>query len=269
MDQMLLEYDRNRTARRAAVWVLRLAVCSQCLAAAYQALMVGTPVSTLTGLLEFDQWFGYLLIGAALAAVTTSEGYLVTIAGIWMAMVAGAHYMTGATFFERIAPVAHAARWGCPIALVLLFYRRDVAALWLLRFAAALTFAAHGLEAILLNPKFIGFITAAGHVFFDITIGRAVCEQLLYAIGGIDLVLAALILTTRWRIVAGYMAAWGMITAWARVVYGGWEAWDGTAIRMTNCAVAAAVLVYWWVTIAKRKSASPSAQATDRQPALR
>jgi hypothetical protein len=272
------ELSRTRSAatpETAAAWVLRVAVCSQCIAAAWVSFNDGTPIALGLALhgfptaaaVQIDVVSAAVMAAAGISALVWPTWPLLGFAGTWMGLIAAAACLTGGSFFQWVEPAAHAARWGAPIALVMLMGRRDLGAIRLLRIAAALTFVAHGTEAILYNPTFIAYFVSAGHKLLGIGLEVPQIKQMLYAIGLIDWALAALILCTRWRTVAAYMAVWGMITAWARLVHGGWaEGWDGMAIRLTNSGAPAALWIYWHLTLASRSGASASEAPASTPP---
>ena len=115
-----------------------------------------------------------------------------------------------------------AVRVAAPLAALLLLAHRQVdplserrtrGILWLLRSAAALTFAVHGYEALRSNSRFVDLLLSAADLrFLGGTLFGAALRQLLLPIGIVDLILAVAILVGRWWPVAGYMAAWGFIT---------------------------------------------------------
>ena len=114
------------------------------------------------------------------------------------------------------------------------------------RGGASLAFAGHGLEALWHSPQFADLI-----LFSARRIGTAMTEHaaqtLLTGIGVIDLLLAVLLVTTRWRAVAIYAALWGLVTAGSRITAYGLEfGWYETLIRAAHFGLPAALAVYWW-----------------------
>ncbi len=117
--------------------------------------------------------------------------------------------------------------------------------LWLLRWAAAITFAVHGYEALRSNSRFVDLLLSADQRFLSGALSEHVSRQILLPIGVIDLALAVAILVGRWRPIAGYMAVWGLITALSRTVHSGWDGLWETLIRAPNCGVPLAICLYW------------------------
>lgn len=149
---------------------------------------------------------------------------------------------------------SHAVRFAIPVTLILLTPlpgRREVAsstfnaAMWLARVAAALTFFAHGLKAIYLNPIFVDYILAGSTKLVGHSMAQSTAEFLLQVIGYLDLLLAVLLVAGRFRSVAIYMAAWGLITACSRVVYGGFSMYFEVLIRAGNYLLPLAVAIYF------------------------
>ncbi|QDU54147.1 hypothetical protein [Aeoliella mucimassa] len=120
-----------------------------------------------------------------------------------------------------------AARIAAPLVLILVHWSNKRKLLgvsfgwfseWLVRVSVALTFAGHGLEALSMHPKFIDMIMLSGQRVLGLGISQSLAQTSLVVIGVVDLTLAMLILLFRSRLVAGYMAFWGLITAAARLI---------------------------------------------------
>ncbi|MCA9235274.1 MAG: hypothetical protein KDA44_07370 [Planctomycetales bacterium] len=111
----------------------------------------------------------------------------------------------------------------------------------LLRWALAITFAAHGVEALQTNPVFVDLLLDSHRRWLDIDLPEARATELLTAIGVMDLLVAALCVSTRWRWVLWWMAAWGLITAWSRVAANGWFWWHDAVVRAPHVGVPAAI----------------------------
>ena len=115
-----------------------------------------------------------------------------------------------------------------------------------MRIAITLTFAAHGVKALMSEPKFVDFLLV---FFLRIGVGavsEAQAITFLHMVGTIDLVLAAHLICfkpERNRMVLLWMAAWGAITAFARITYGGLCNWHEVLIRTSHCLVPIALLL--------------------------
>jgi len=127
-----------------------------------------------------------------------------------------------------------ALRYSVPVAALLIYHT-----IWskrILRLATALVFAAHGMKSLLADPIFIDFLL----VFFrriGMDVDEAHALTLLHIIGTIDLVLAAHLFffkPERNRMVLIWMAAWGAVTALARITFGGYGNWHEVLIRTTH-----------------------------------
>lgn len=169
-------------------------------------------------------------------------------------------YFTAGTLFESVEAwlmtdfASHAGRIALPVALLLLTPlpgKTQVsagafhAAMWLVRIAAALTFIAHGLKAVYLNFMFVDYILAASHTLLGYEMAQSTAETLLRIIGYVDLLVAALLVAGRFRSVAVYMAAWGLITAASRMVYGGGGQYFEVLIRGANYGLPLVAAIYF------------------------
>lgn len=115
------------------------------------------------------------------------------------------------------------------------------------RIGVATTFAAHGIEALAHYPSFIDMLIISFRNLGFPSLSENSATTLLTLIGTLDLVLALLVLTTRWPLIAGYMAFWGLTTAAARITTRDFElGWIDTAIRAAHFAIPL-VLVVWWM----------------------
>ena len=276
--------------RQVASWILRLAVAGSCLGLARIMIETYSPVNSLLyiewQLLSegaanaIDTYGGWLLVGlAALAlcwphpAITTAIAFYFFVFAVATTLIgSGMSWRpTGWNRLEVVAIAAHATRYVAPLALGALWWtnRRRVQTRgrgveWLLRIAAAATFAAHGLEAIWQHPTFKDYLIVAADSFLSADLPERIAGYMLYVIGAIDLLVAALILGVRWRWVAGYMAAWGVITAGARIIHGGFDAWQEFAIRLANSAVPLSLLILWWPAPSIAQSVQPAQDTSPR-----
>lgn len=176
---------------------------------------------------------------ARLAAAVILGGLLAT--GLARMLLGGAPY-------SQWTLVAEAARYAVPLALLLLATKAQRPSAWILRIGIALTFAAHGREALAHTPRFVDLILIAdghvsglleGHRLFD----EASARTLLTGIGAIDLGLAVLGLVMRSRALWLYMAFWGFLTAASRVLAGGLDWWPAALERLPNGAAPLALVL--------------------------
>ena len=158
----------------------------------------------------------------------------------WTIILAIAHSVRGEVFAE-LALGELAVRFVTPIAM--LFYlrgferssrRMTTVATWLLIAATATTFGVHGYKALKLFGPFTDLILLSDNRVFQFELEQATAESILTMIGWADIAIAALLILTRWRLVAAYMLIWGIITAASRMTAFGSMAWAETLIRSTN-----------------------------------
>ena len=247
------------------LWCLRITVAGQCLAAARNALFAGSEVNGWLFMVAevpesvarlTDQVAAGLLLAVAASALLRPIRSLLLFNAAWMAAIAAAVFANPGATVDWLAPTAHGVRFAAPLALALLTgpgaeglsggSARAKAALWVLLLGAAATFVAHGIEALEHYGRFVDLIIGSAKRWLDWSISQDLAEKLLTAIGVQDLILAALLLSRRWRWVAGWMAVWGLCTALSRVTAMGPGSWHQTLIRSANGGVPLALFLGWW-----------------------
>ena len=160
--------------------------------------------------------------------------------GLWFAAIALTTAVLGGEPFAHLAPLAHAARYGLPFALVIWTLGWWSWSEAVLRVSLAATFAVHGYEALQHHPGFIDLVFLTKLEFesmfglAEMPFEEAQARAILTAIGLLDLVLAALLLMVRWRAIAVYMAFWGLLTALSRMTAGGLEWWPEVGLRVSH-----------------------------------
>lgn len=181
-----------------------------------------------------------LALGAALLVAVRGERRAAWVVAGWFFAEALHETLTGHEPTAVLDLGCHAARYGVPLAVAL-----PGSAVPILRIAATLTFIGHGLEAVMLEPIFIAYIQVAGsHV--GLAISHHAAAAALRVIGTIDVVVGLALLRPGPRPwVAGYMSAWGMITALARVVYAGPAGLVDCILRAANGGAPLALWLGW------------------------
>ncbi len=241
--------------------VLQATVVLQCVGYLSQSLLGETAVFELMFLVaDLDESTSLLVArGGAVVVLAASIalclkrlptlGYLI---GGWFALSAAAEMQLGGEPFFRLALAAHAIRFLAPVALVWLpdpeaTAPSDLALTWtrrLLRAGVALTFLAHGWEALQLHPRFLDYLLLASRRLLGWPLAQSAASYILIVIGAIDVVLGIAVLAgLRSRAVFGYMAFWGAITALARTVHGGPWAYPSTLVRAANAGGPLALLM--------------------------
>ncbi len=116
----------------------------------------------------------------------------------------------------------------------------------ILRWAIAVVFLAHGVEACQLNPKFLDLLINATQRLFGLDLSQSTAEQCLVAIGVVDIVLAIICVSYRSLTVLCWMAFWGAATAGSRIVANGWEMqWHESLARISHFGIPLAVVLWW------------------------
>ena len=142
--------------------------------------------------------------------------------------------------FARITLLEEAVRIATPATLLLFLMDRKrsnhgmVSGTLILLVATSLTFASHGYKAIELYGPFVDLILLSNPCGITLVTDQQTAETLLLIIGWIDIAMAILIIVLRWQVIAIYMAAWGLLTAYSRVTAGGMDAWPEIFIRAAN-----------------------------------
>jgi len=167
---------------------------------------------------------------------------------LWMLTLASTHMLRGAAYAE-LSLGEQAVRIAAPLALLLLSVRKqrlEPIVRWLLIVACAATFTVHGYKAIECYGAFTDLVLLSNTRFTNFEIEQSTIETALISIGVIDVILAALLIVTRWRWVAIYMVIWGMITAASRMTAAGWGTWPETLIRSANWGAPLVVFLLLW-----------------------
>lgn len=186
-----------------------------------------------------------LLAATPLLAWRKAWPVAAAIAG-WLLLVIVATTAVG-TWYPWLTPGAHATRYLAPLALVALSLQpaRVRPAEWLLRVAAAATFACHGVEALLAHAQFVDYVITGGNRV-GVEVAEGTARGVLLAVGLVDIgAAAAVLIPKRLRAVAAWMAVWGLATAGMRVVSLGWGNWPEVLIRVANGLVPLTLLMLW------------------------
>lgn len=151
--------------------------------------------------------------------------------------------------------VTQLARMAAPLGLMLLCntspsrpsdQRRIAHTMQMLRWVTAIVFLAHGIEAWQHNPKFVDLLISSTHNVFGIYLTESMAEAALTTIGALDLLLVVACVSRRWLAVMGWMAFWGALTAFSRVLAQGWEtSWHEAFTRVPHLGVPLAVALWW------------------------
>lgn len=256
-----------------ALLCLRVSVALQCIAEARNAWVAGSDVngwlfmraglSESTAILT-DQVAAILLVAIAASSLFRPLRPLLLLGAAWMAAVALAIWNNPGTTVDSLAPLAHAVRIAAPLGLALLLPEprklfnqrpaRTSIGVWILLIGTAATFAAHGMEALGHYGRFVDLMIGSAQRWLGWDLSQSAAETSLTLIGIHDLLLAALLLSRRWRWVAGWMALWGFATALSRMTAMGGSSWYESAIRIANAGVPLALYLAWWQIVRSRAS---------------
>lgn len=123
---------------------------------------------------------------------------------------------------------------------------RPMAGIEILKWATAVTFFAHGVEALQHSPEFIDYLIATSQRLVGVRMPQPTADFLLTIIGLVDMVAAVLCVATRWRSIWCWMAFWGAIAAASRITsYGFAVGWHAALIRAPHAGVPLALALCW------------------------
>ncbi len=260
------------------LWLLRIVVLVQCVGLAGLYFFAGfESESDVYGYLYFDHgwpesvaqriddigviaclvaglWVFLAGLGSAPRRMTSlvSLASLVT-AFVWFLVVSLAHMIRGEPF-ASLSLGEHAVRYTVPLALAIIvvhqvwnFRASGTQYRWsmsLLAIASSATFMVHGYKAIVLYPAFTDLILLSDANLLGLGLSQSTSETILATIGIIDIAVALLLIATRWRVIAIYMAVWGLVTSISRLTAFGFAAWPETLIRAANWGAPLALVIY-------------------------
>lgn len=180
---------------------------------------------------------------------TTISVLCLVVCLIWEVLTLAAKTYRGDAYWPQMVPASYALRVAVPLALLAWAVGRGIKAAtigeWILRVGTALTFAGHGLEAIVASPEFTTMVISVGQNLLGWQWAQESVELALRVIGTIDLVFAVAILGMRSRLLAGYGAFWGAVTALARALADGWLGLPETLLRLVHIGAPLGLLLYW------------------------
>lgn len=181
-----------------------------------------------------------LVLAAALLVAARGERRAAWVVAAWFFAEAVRVTFTGTEPTAVLDLGCHAARYGVALAVAL-----PRAAAPILRVCASLTFIGHGLEALALEPIFVAYLQVAADRV-GIALPYDVAAVVLRVIGTVDILVGtALSLRGPRPWAAGYMGAWGIITALARVVYAGPAGLVDCLVRAANGGAPLALWLRW------------------------
>lgn len=257
-----------------ATLLLRIAVALSCLGYASQTLRQKTPLNTevllnwgtapyLATLIPILFALAFLVLGA-LAFWKPTTKVLWSIFTM-IALLTSMKFLGFGLLFGLTLP-SHAARYLAPVGLLMLMKankrNQDPSMIFnMLRISIALTFFGHGVKGLFHSSNFLHLMQGTEMTLF----GAAILSPemnlfILDAIGVVDLLAAVLILTSRWHIVAIYMALWTFAAAWTRVTANGIASWDDIVIRAAYYMIPLAIICYynWLDSLRVRESVMPT-----------
>lgn len=145
--------------------------------------------------------------------------------------------------FSNYSVAAYAMRLSAPAALLIVFstsiQERNSRfsyslVLWLIILSTSATFIIHGVEAILAHPWFIDMTITMAKNLAGWSITQSSAEQLLIAVGILDIISALALIIFRSPLAAAWMTFWGFFTCLLRIVNYGMGGLPDAIIRLPH-----------------------------------
>lgn len=204
-----------------------------------------------------DKWVTFSLMAVAwlmlipLLRRQRLLSFVYIIMGCYIVLLSLCKMLNGGAAYSDWAISAHATRWLPCFALWLWLYMKPKeggecygAVRWMLVIAASMTFATHGVEALMLHPGFRDLLIG-GLDTISVTLSASVCDILLRVIGVMDVCLAISVLFIQRKSLFLWMAIWGGITALSRPIAFGDVLWEDALLRCGNCLVP--LILFFWI----------------------
>ena len=256
--------------------LIRVLIFLQCTGLAAISILDGTSLGTYLYLYgNLAESLSYALnygIAGTLSLVAIFSIYKVRpLALFTMALIFGLESLfktiLGGSFASDLTLAAHMVRFSWPLlfGLVILFdgswhslRRRDV--LFFFRLFIAVTFFVHGVEALMMHPKFIDFIIVTNKKLEFLPATEAFARQALIGIGIVDLLVAVILVFKPVRWVLAYMVFWGALTASIRYVYADTQGIPDVMIRAPHYCVPMLI----WILSKYRMQTRPEVGRTQK-----
>ena len=271
VDDAYLDYIRPRGLPLLKA-TLRVIVAVQCFGAAARTLSMGLE-SKIAGFLlsdfawpqakvdQFDLYIAYGLMACGVLTLLRPSWVLLLPVTLWFAATAAMPLVQNEGTMPMLEPLQQASRWAAPLGLLILDFwppslkshlGRTVTSMWLLRLAAAATFAGLGLTALrhsMEGGEAMDLLTATSDKVFGREMTPTNAQWALTIIGGMELGLALNVIAGRSKPLVTAMAVWGFATAATYVVLLGPQAFAEAMLRVANGGLPLVLVMYWTLSI--------------------
>ena len=271
VDDGYLDYIRPRGLPLLKA-TLRVVVAVQCFGAAARTLSMEVE-SRIAGFLvsdlnwpqaqadQLDLYVAYGLIACGVLTLLRPSWVLLLPVVVWFAGTSVMSLVKNEGPMPFLEPIAQASLPIAPLALLILDFwpptlkshlGRTVASMWLLRLAAAATFAGHGLLALhhsIDGGESLDLLTAVADKVFGWEMTEAKARWALMIVGGLNLGLALNVLTSRSKPIVLLMTVWGFATAASAMILAGPQAFPEAMLRVANGGIPLVLLLYWTLSI--------------------
>ncbi len=260
--------DSNKLdTQKALLSLLKLALVFQTMGFAMEAFFYGSAIGKFFWL-KFaisDQWafsMDRLIVASVLvlSLVSLWKSYFSAFFAIFLYGLFRAFciYYNGGSYLSELAFFTQMARYTMPLALAIscLKMRSPLAFVWSIKIAIAVTFVAHGFEALNLHPKFVDFIIKTFRIYLGVSVSEATCHYMLFVIGVADILAAIALLIVNSKASIVYMAFWGALTAICRILYDPTNGLADTLSRVSHFAIPLALYMFYFSKVAGKQFAS-------------
>lgn len=176
-----------------------------------------------------------------------------------------------------LAPAQHAARIAVPLALMIVDFwpprvratlPMSLAAVTLLRVAAAVTFAGSGLLALSQSQRggpLADLFAAVAQNLFQTELSSSALSWWLGLLGAVEIALAISLVSSRSRFLTGVMVVWGFLAAHSWTLAYGRAGYDLTLMQAADGGAPLTVLLFWLTSVREQRPVFLPEPARDSQ----
>src|SRR5690606_32673211 len=110
-----------------------------------------------------------------------------------------------------------------------------------------------------LHPGFIGLLIGSSRKLLGFPLSESAAAPILQIIGALDILVAALALSSSWRPLLGAPAFWGFATALSRPIAQGFASYPEVLVRASHLLAPIAI---WWLVSALKSRFPDSSKTT-------
>ncbi len=193
-----------------------------------------------------ENMFAWVVLALGIAIFIHPVKLLLVLISVLTFLSAYIQIEQGGFPFSSWAIPATASRYAAPLALIFALNCNKIhLSYWVATLGLCLTFATHGIKALLFHPNFIDYIITSGSNLTGLEICQSAAEILLAGIGLLDIICALAILVYPYKRIFYWMIFWGFITAFARITELGIDMYGEFLIRIAHFTLPLVLLLYF------------------------